>query len=83
MPKSLHIAFHNSDVNCTPYPSELRRYSSKRGIAGSSPGADTEFRLRKTNYTCASFKSLRPGPCKTVQHVLVLGLDLRQKLAES
>ena len=67
----------------TSYPSELRRYSSNRGVAGSSPGADTEFRLRKTSYTCASFKSLRPGPCKTVQHVVVLGLDLRQKLAES
>ena len=65
------------------YPSELRGYSPVRGVAGSSPGDDTEFRLRKTSYTCALFKSLRPGPCKTVQHVVVLGLDLRQKLAES
>ena len=62
------------------YPSELRRYSSKRGVAGLSPGADTEFRLRKTSYTCASFKSLRPGPCKTDQHVVVLGLDLSKNL---
>ena len=33
------------EVNRTmsSYPRELRRYSSKRGVAGSSLGADTEF----------------------------------------
>ena len=59
------------------------RFSKVPSCVGSSPAIDTELWLRKTSYTCASFKSLRPGPCKTVQHVVVLGLDLRQKLAES
>ena len=30
-------------LTMSSYPRELRRYSSKRGVAGSSLGADTEF----------------------------------------
>ena len=34
------------------YPRELRRYSSKRGVAGSSLGADTEFSQKDKLYLC-------------------------------
>ena len=46
------------------YLRKLRRYSSKRGVAGSSLGADTEFILRKTSYTCALSNRRVSGPVR-------------------
>ena len=64
------------NLTMSSYPRELRRYSSKRGVAGLSLGADTEFSQKDKLYLCI-VKSPCLGPCKTelTQHVVVLGLD--------